>query len=403
HGTLFGSRFFGRRKKEHFINTLSFFRPCFTLPSPDQYSVAVRFCPVYFQHRAHAEKKPPLVPLPYRMVFAVATKSSVYLYDTQQAAPFALISNIHYTRLTDMSWSSDGKILIVSSTDGFCSLIFFAEDELGKVYEPPAAELSAVDNPSTPPKPAEPVKDANTKTPSPSKQSQKAKDDVSKDEKPAQLIAFRRKPKPEENQPNESDLPQTPPSDDKPVQPVEFVIQKDKIISSEEKFESPSKKDRPVTPIAVRRHPRTPTGKQNDSPQMAVQASAFSSMGKNSPKPIAIRRHPRTLETDAIKPTAESTAEEDANDTWPIDQPKPSASNGVKLQQQQVLPQSCPMETDQTEDIVLLVESDGEDEEVPVAPTKEPPKEPDSDEKPKTPRRVEFRTISTPKSKKKLL
>ena len=68
------------------------------------------------------------------MIFAVATKCSVYLYDTQQKLPFALISNIHYTRLTDMAWSNDGKILIVSSTDGFCSIITFADAELGEEY-----------------------------------------------------------------------------------------------------------------------------------------------------------------------------------------------------------------------------------------------------------------------------
>lgn len=69
------------------------------------------------------------------MIIAVATRSSVVLYDTEQSTPFAVISNIHYTRLTDISWSSDGKILAVSSTDGFCSLITFANDELGKIYE----------------------------------------------------------------------------------------------------------------------------------------------------------------------------------------------------------------------------------------------------------------------------
>ncbi|XP_041770590.1 chromatin assembly factor 1 subunit B [Anopheles merus] len=509
-------------------------QPSFTLPSPDQYTVAVRFCPVYFQHRPHAESKPPLIPLPYRMVFAVATKSSVYLYDTQQAAPFALISNIHYTRLTDMSWSSDGRILIVSSTDGFCSMIFFTEGELGTIYQPPSPEASAADEPSTsskadetkmmdddskstpPPKekqdkPAQPIafrrkpkpeetstpskadeiiidddsnstpppqKGDNGKKPSSEKPAQPIairrkpkleesktppkvdemkmdddsnstpppqKDDNGKkpsSEKPPQPIAIRRKPKPEEPKtpPKEDamkmddDSESTPPQKDdtskkqeKPAQPiairrkpkpaepkpttsegavvvsptvenivqpgVEFVIEKEKIISSDEKFESPSKKDRPVTPIAVRRHPRTPSDSANES--KAGLASSSSSVGKNSPKPIAIRRHPRTLEAGASKPTVEPTAEEDANDTWPIDQPKPV---GVAEQKKATLSQlPCPMETDQTEDIVLLVESDGE-EEAAAAQAKE-----SDSEAQKTPRRVEFRTISTPKSKKKLL
>ncbi|GLG94928.1 uncharacterized protein GBIM_21335, partial [Gryllus bimaculatus] len=60
---------------------------------------------------------------------------NVILYDTQQSEPIALITNIHYTRLTDLSWSSDGQVLIASSTDGYCSIITFSEEELGEIYE----------------------------------------------------------------------------------------------------------------------------------------------------------------------------------------------------------------------------------------------------------------------------
>ena len=42
--------------------------------------------------------------LPYRVVFAVASLDSVYLYDTQQSPPIALLSNIHYTNITDLAW-----------------------------------------------------------------------------------------------------------------------------------------------------------------------------------------------------------------------------------------------------------------------------------------------------------
>lgn len=72
------------------------------LPSLSQYSVAVRWCPVYFNLRPM--QAPPLLNLPYRLVFAVATQNSVVLYDTQHAAPFAFITKIHYTRLTDLTW-----------------------------------------------------------------------------------------------------------------------------------------------------------------------------------------------------------------------------------------------------------------------------------------------------------
>jgi chromatin assembly factor 1 subunit B len=38
------------------------------------------------------------------MIFVVATEKSILLYDTQEKEPFARISRIHYTRLTDVAW-----------------------------------------------------------------------------------------------------------------------------------------------------------------------------------------------------------------------------------------------------------------------------------------------------------
>merc|ERR1712071_13444 len=112
-------------------------KPAAYYPSADRYSVAVRCCPVIFQLR---EGSVSLYDIPYRMVFAVATQNTVLLYDTQQAAPFACIARIHYTRLTDLAWSANGRILVVSSTDGYCSIITFSEEELGRSYEPLKSE-----------------------------------------------------------------------------------------------------------------------------------------------------------------------------------------------------------------------------------------------------------------------
>jgi chromatin assembly factor 1 subunit B len=48
---------------------------------------------------------PPLAfGLPYRMVYAVATQDSVYIYDTQQTKPLCVVSNLHYTTFTDLAW-----------------------------------------------------------------------------------------------------------------------------------------------------------------------------------------------------------------------------------------------------------------------------------------------------------
>lgn len=75
--------------------------------------------------------------LPYRMIFAVASEESVVLYDTQQTHPFSLISNIHYQQLTDLTWSADATLLIITSSDGYISIVTFEKGELGEFYEKP--------------------------------------------------------------------------------------------------------------------------------------------------------------------------------------------------------------------------------------------------------------------------
>ena len=37
--------------------------------------------------------------------------------------------------MNDLAWSPDGSTLTVSSTDGYCSIIKFKEEELGKIYK----------------------------------------------------------------------------------------------------------------------------------------------------------------------------------------------------------------------------------------------------------------------------
>ncbi|KAK1767127.1 WD40 repeat-like protein [Phialemonium atrogriseum] len=76
----------------------------------------------------------PAISLPYRMVYAVATQDSVFLYDTQQQTPICIVSNLHCATFTDLAWSSDGLTLLVSSSDGFCSTLSFSPSELGQIY-----------------------------------------------------------------------------------------------------------------------------------------------------------------------------------------------------------------------------------------------------------------------------
>ncbi|XP_072471017.1 chromatin assembly factor 1 subunit B isoform X2 [Notamacropus eugenii] len=110
-------------------------RPIAHLPCPGKATLAVRCCPVYFELRpvdkVSQESGLELIGLPYRLVFAVASEDSVLFYDTQQSFPFGYVSNIHYHTLSDISWSSDGAFLAISSTDGYCSFVTFEKDELG--------------------------------------------------------------------------------------------------------------------------------------------------------------------------------------------------------------------------------------------------------------------------------
>ena len=127
-------------------------KPVISLPTGDKYTVAVRCNPFLYKLResrdsSDKENEPmkPLISLPYRMIFAVAASDSVLLYDTEQLLPFAYVSNIHYTHLTDLSWSPDGLTLVCSSSDGYCSFILFTREELGEIYVPEKPKESASD------------------------------------------------------------------------------------------------------------------------------------------------------------------------------------------------------------------------------------------------------------------
>ena len=82
--------------------------------------------------------------LPYRLMFAVVTMDTVAIYDTQQSTPLCLLTKLHYDEFTDLTWyvesnflnlgyrqlcssnrSPDGQSLILSSRDGYCTLVVF--------------------------------------------------------------------------------------------------------------------------------------------------------------------------------------------------------------------------------------------------------------------------------------
>eukprot|EP00158_Paraphelidium_tribonemae_P002917 Partr_v1_DN25779_c0_g1_i3_m74423 putative chromatin assembly factor 1 subunit len=101
----------------------------------------IRFSPILYQLREDYTKEPSFQ-LPYRMLAAVGNRDVVQVYDTQRMNPIIQLSNFHYSSTTDIAWHPHGNIMIISSQDGFCSLVHFDELELGERYIAPVQELS---------------------------------------------------------------------------------------------------------------------------------------------------------------------------------------------------------------------------------------------------------------------
>ncbi|CDO94688.1 unnamed protein product [Kluyveromyces dobzhanskii CBS 2104] len=100
-------------------------KPVFSLPFLQKPALVVKFNPLMY------EKASTWVLLPYTLVFAVATTNEVLVYDTNNTSPIVVIGNLHYTPITDLAWSQDGKLLMISSADGFCSYINFPDNDFG--------------------------------------------------------------------------------------------------------------------------------------------------------------------------------------------------------------------------------------------------------------------------------
>lgn len=381
--------------------------PAVVIPSDADFTTAVRCCPTIFKLRPHTENCPPMIDLPYRMIFAVASKSSVFLYDTQQRIPFASISKIHYAHLTDVTWSNDGRILIASSFDGFCTLICFEDGELGEVYDQPPYKI---------------IQQINADD----KENQTKKKRSSNDGK------NKTSPKDQKQEKAEASTPTTSILTTENVQSmVKPKIQiPETIIASDETFESPEYKEKQATPIAIRRAPRTnpSTPSSTTATPKSIETNQSSAIDSKKPKLIAIRRQPRNILPSSPVVVAKSTADQDeALDAWPI------PIDTIKMEDEKVLkPKEVKKEVivipDETEDMHLVYEGESEltllkTETISEPITKqintpgkvatntsaieptlsnEQSSTPDTKNS-KTPRRVQLRTISTPKSKKKLI
>ncbi|EYU23786.1 hypothetical protein ABFS82_08G094300 [Erythranthe guttata] len=104
-------------------------RPALMLPGASKPIVAVRFCPQRFHLLGTNESS--FFKLPYRLIFAVATLNSLYIYDTESVQPIVIAAGVHYAAITDIAWSPAGNYLALSSQDGYCTLLEFDNQELG--------------------------------------------------------------------------------------------------------------------------------------------------------------------------------------------------------------------------------------------------------------------------------
>ncbi|KAA3675532.1 chromatin assembly factor 1 subunit B, partial [Paragonimus westermani] len=138
----------------HLFLRSNFSRPAVSLPTGPKPVVTVRVCPQPFQLRPTTnEGRPTAAPrslfdLPYRWLFCLVLEDGLLFYDTQQTKPFAHVSQAHYQALNDVTWSTDGHLVVTCSTDGYCSLIHFARGELGAPYRGPIG-ADALNGPNT--------------------------------------------------------------------------------------------------------------------------------------------------------------------------------------------------------------------------------------------------------------
>ncbi|RCK64887.1 Chromatin assembly factor 1 subunit p60 [Candida viswanathii] len=115
-----------------YSRTSLFTSPLFRITGLSKPAIAVAFNPIRYKLDGGGVS---LLKLPYKLVFAVATQDGVVVYTTQDNfRPLGLASNLHYSSATDLKWDIDGSRIIVSSTDGFCSVINFQPGVFGEVY-----------------------------------------------------------------------------------------------------------------------------------------------------------------------------------------------------------------------------------------------------------------------------
>ncbi|GMR53604.1 hypothetical protein PMAYCL1PPCAC_23799, partial [Pristionchus mayeri] len=123
---FYGNYVFKRR------DAISSGKPSWILTSPKA-TFLIKMCPVIMALDENTKEN--YSGLPHRVMWLSLTDQAVIFFDSQHSAPIAYIDNIHYLKLTDASWSRDGKLVTVSSMEGYCSFLRLS-DEWGVKLDP---------------------------------------------------------------------------------------------------------------------------------------------------------------------------------------------------------------------------------------------------------------------------
>jgi chromatin assembly factor 1 subunit B len=126
-------------------------KPLLALPGHKRPTIAIKCNPN--RYKLIEDDITPWLQVSYRMIFAVITQDSVIIYDTQHLQPIAMLGNLHYSTLTDLSWTFDGNSIIFTSTDGFCSMATFDNGELGEIIEHVDMDINVTNIDTSPLKP----------------------------------------------------------------------------------------------------------------------------------------------------------------------------------------------------------------------------------------------------------
>lgn len=277
-----------------------------------------------------------------------------------------------------MTWSSDGNTLIVSSSDGYCSIITFTADELGEV-----------------------VCD---------KESKEEEKSIKSDESVAMDVDTPEKTEIKESQSSPGKV------EDKANRTPKHKSPKVKQVSAKKNAADELKAEKEIIDIEKPKESLTTPGKSKDSVMKTpkLKSSSAKKKGKN--------------ESTETKPDSMIAMDEAAMEAWSQDgfMAKVKSPPVIRPQSQMVIDdptQDMNLVYDETEDtdkgsrnnsiasekeIPEIVIS--EEDTMPAEPRRSPRKSeaPKSSvlspkPQPKTPRRVNFITLSSPKSKKKLL